>query len=77
MTTPTPFPTPTMTAASGAVGPLLGAAAKPARAEFDPSILIFVVIGAAFYFLIYRPQQQQAEGGPGAGQRRSRSATRS
>jgi len=48
-----------MTAASAAFGPLLGAATQPAKQGFNPTILIFVVIGAAFYFLIYRPQQRK------------------
>jgi preprotein translocase subunit YajC len=48
-----------MTAASAAFGPLIDAAAQPAKQGFNPSILIFVIIGAAFYFLIYRPQQRK------------------
>jgi len=47
-----------MTAASAAFGPLLAAASTTSKG-FNPSILIFVVIGAAFYFLIYRPQQRK------------------
>jgi preprotein translocase subunit YajC len=48
-----------MTAASGAVGPLVGAAAKSSTGP--QTILIFALIGAAFYFLIYRPQQRKAK----------------
>jgi preprotein translocase subunit YajC len=48
-----------MTAASGAVGPLVGAAAKSSSGP--QTILIFALIGAAFYFLIYRPQQRKAK----------------
>jgi len=48
-----------MTAASAAFGPLIDAATQPAKQGFNPSILIFVIIGAAFYFLIYRPQQRK------------------
>ena len=45
-----------MSAALGAVAPLVGAT----KSSGSPSsILIFVVIGAAFYFLIYRPQQRK------------------
>jgi preprotein translocase subunit YajC len=47
-----------MTAAPAAFGPLLTAATTTSKG-FNPSILIFVVIGAAFYFLIYRPQQRK------------------
>jgi preprotein translocase subunit YajC len=46
-----------MTAAPAALGPLLVAATT--QKGFNPSILIFVIIGAAFYFLIYRPQQRK------------------
>jgi preprotein translocase subunit YajC len=45
-----------MTAALGAVAPLLGTTKSSGSSS---SILIFVVIGAAFYFLIYRPQQKK------------------
>ena len=45
-----------MTAAPAALGPLLVAATT--QKGFNPSILIFVIIGAAF-FLIYRPQQRK------------------
>ena len=45
-----------MSAALGAVAPLVGATKSTGSSS---SILIFVVIGAAFYFLIYRPQQKK------------------
>ena len=45
-----------MTAVYG-VFALVGAEAK--KQSGFPSIMIFVVIGAAFYFLIYRPQQRK------------------
>ena len=45
-----------MSAALGAVAPLVGATKSSGSSS---SILIFVVIGAAFYFLIYRPQQKK------------------
>ncbi len=45
-----------MSAALGAVAPLVGATKSSGSSS---SILIFVVIGAAFYFLIYRPQQRK------------------
>jgi len=48
-----------MTAASAAFGPLLDAATQPAKQSFNPTIFIFLIIGAAFYFLIYRPQQRK------------------
>ncbi len=40
--------------------PLVGAAAKKPAAT-SSAWLIFVVIGAGFYFLIYRPQQRKAK----------------
>ncbi len=46
-----------MTAVYGAYA-LVGAAAAKKQSGI-PSIMIFVVIGAAFYFLIYRPQQRK------------------
>jgi len=46
-----------MTAAFGAFA-LFGADAAKKQSGV-PSIMIFVVIGAAFYFLIYRPQQRK------------------
>jgi preprotein translocase subunit YajC len=48
-----------MMAALALVEPFFGAAAKQTN---DSSIyLIFIVIGAGFYFLIYRPQQRKAK----------------
>ena len=55
---PSVLPMPTMTAASAMIGPLIGAATKSSKSSF-PTILIFAVIGGAFYFLIYRPQQKK------------------
>jgi len=46
-----------MTAVPAALGTLDAAAST--QKGFNPSILIFLVIGAAFYFLIYRPQQRK------------------
>ena len=46
-----------MTAAHGALGLLFAAA--PAKKSALPQIWIFAAIGAAFYFLIYRPQQKK------------------
>ncbi len=48
-----------MTAASAMMGPFIDAAAQPSKSGFSPTILIFAVIGGAFYFLIYRPQQKK------------------
>jgi len=48
-----------MTAASAAFGPFIDAATQPAKQSFNPTIFIFLIIGAAFYFLIYRPQQRK------------------
>lgn len=48
-----------MTPASAAFGLLIGTTSKSSSGV--PSILIFGVIGAAFYFLIYRPQQRKAK----------------
>jgi len=42
------------------VFPILVAAAKP-KSSGSPALLIFVVIAAGFYFLIYRPQQRKAK----------------
>ena len=41
------------------IGPFIDAANQPAKGGFSPTILIFAVIGGAFYFLIYRPQQKK------------------
>jgi preprotein translocase subunit YajC len=49
-----------MTAALGLVAPLLGAAAKKSSST-SPTLFIFIAIAAAFYFLIYRPQQRKAK----------------
>jgi preprotein translocase subunit YajC len=49
-----------MTAAHGPVTDLVAAAAQKQSSPFG-SILIFVAIGAAFYFLIYRPQQRKQQ----------------
>jgi preprotein translocase subunit YajC len=48
-----------MTDASAMIGPLIDAAAQQSKSPFNPTILIFAVIGGAFYFLIYRPQQKK------------------
>jgi len=48
-----------MTAASAIMGPFIDAAAQQPKSGFNPTILIFAVIGGAFYFLIYRPQQKK------------------
>jgi len=48
-----------MTAASAIIGPFIDAAAQQSKSGFSPTILIFAVIGGAFYFLIYRPQQKK------------------
>jgi preprotein translocase subunit YajC len=48
-----------MTAVLTLVGPLLGATAK--KQSGSPILLILLVVGAAFYFLIYRPQQRKAK----------------
>jgi preprotein translocase subunit YajC len=45
-----------MTPALGAID-LVAAAAK--KSGTSPTIFIFLIIGAAFYFLIYRPQQRK------------------
>ena len=49
-----------MTAALTTMAPLLAATAKKTSSG-SPILLIFLVIGAAFYFLIYRPQQRKAK----------------
>jgi preprotein translocase subunit YajC len=41
------------------IGPFIDAAAQQSKSGFNPTILIFAVIGGAFYFLIYRPQQRK------------------
>jgi preprotein translocase subunit YajC len=41
------------------IGPFIDAATQPSKSGFSPTILIFAVIGGAFYFLIYRPQQRK------------------
>jgi preprotein translocase subunit YajC len=47
-----------MTAASGAFGLLVGAA--PAKSSgSNPTIFILLLVGVAFYFLFYRPQQKK------------------
>ena len=46
-----------MTAASGAFALLVGAA--PAKSSGSPLPYILLLVGAAFYFLIYRPQQKK------------------
>ena len=48
-----------MTAASTMTGLFIDAASQPTKSGFNPTILIFAVIGGAFYFLIYRPQQKK------------------
>ena len=40
-------------------GLFIDAASQPTKSGFNPTILIFAVIGGAFYFLIYRPQQKK------------------
>lgn len=50
-----------MTGALTALSPLLAAAATKPKSSGSPILLIFIVIGAAFYFLIYRPQQRKAK----------------
>jgi preprotein translocase subunit YajC len=49
-----------MTAALGLVAPFLLAATKKTSST-SPTIFIFIAIAAAFYFLIYRPQQRKAK----------------
>jgi len=48
-----------MTAVFALTGPFIDAATQSNKSGFSPTILIFAVIGAAFYFLIYRPQQKK------------------
>ena len=48
-----------MTAVVAMTGLFIDAAAQSKKSGFSPTILIFAVIGAAFYFLIYRPQQKK------------------
>ena len=48
-----------MTAVSAVLGPFIDGAAQQPKSGFSPTILIFAVIGGAFYFLIYRPQQKK------------------
>jgi preprotein translocase subunit YajC len=48
-----------MTVTLGWASPLVGAAAK--QTNSSSIYLIFIVIGAGFYFLIYRPQQRKAK----------------
>jgi preprotein translocase subunit YajC len=49
-----------MTAALGLVAPLFLATAKKTSST-NPTLFIFIAIAAAFYFLIYRPQQRKAK----------------
>jgi preprotein translocase subunit YajC len=50
-----------MTAALGLVAPLLLATTKKTTSSASPTLFIFIAIAAAFYFLIYRPQQRKAK----------------
>src|ERR1700677_1364648 len=52
---------PPMTAALGLVAPLLLATTKKTTSSASPTLFIFIAIAAAFYFLIYRPQQRKAK----------------
>jgi preprotein translocase YajC subunit len=49
-----------MTAALGLVAPFLLATTKKTSST-NPTLFIFIAIAAAFYFLIYRPQQRKAK----------------
>src|ERR1700689_4035393 len=49
-----------MTAVLGLVAPLFMATAKKSSST-SPTLFIFIAIAAAFYFLIYRPQQRKAK----------------
>src|ERR1700677_4994796 len=49
-----------MTAALASATALVAATSKSSSSG-SPILLIFLVIGAGFYFLIYRPQQRKAK----------------
>ncbi len=57
---PDTLPAPSVVTALDMAVTLLGATAKKSTSS-NPALLIFVVIAAGFYFLIYRPQQRKAK----------------